>query len=194
MTHMTSSERKTGVQGATVAANVKRLMEEQNLNSGSLARKIAEIDQPTELADGTAVKPAKLADLAIRRIVAGERKVDVDDLVLLAYALGVAPVTLMQPQAKTAGQKVLAPVGEVSAIGVWEWMIGRRPPESMQLSSVGITSGYWDLSGHLVRYILGVVPAWSDEAGNVLRGENTVRSRDLRTYEQRLDDGEQPMF
>lgn len=194
MTRMTSSERKTGVQGATVAANVERLMEEQNLNSNSLARKIADIDQPTETADGEPVRTSKLSALAIRRIVAGERKVDVDDLVLLAYALGVAPVTLMQPHARTSDQQVLTPVGQAPAIGVWEWMIGRRPPESMHLLSFGTAHGYWDLSGHLVRYILGVVPAWSDESENVIGGEKTVRSRDLRTHEQKLADGEQPMF
>ena len=162
MTRMTSSERKTGVQGATVAANVKRLMEEQNLNSGSLARKIAEIDQPTELADGTAVKPAKLADLAIRRIVAGERKVDVDDLVLLAYALGVAPVTLMQEPAPTAGSMVLTPIGPMNAGIVWAWITGRT------------RWGKWpekDASSSDPRYVLGhrlylarANPPWTEEA------------------------------
>lgn len=191
---MTSSERKTGVQGATVAANVKRLMEEQNLNSSSLARKIAEIEQPTELADGTTVKPAKLADLAIRRIVAGERKVDVDDLVLLAYALGVAPVTLLQPHAERQGDAVSTPVGSEPAGGYWEWMIGRRRPEDMQYERMGPPDAYWDIDRTTTRYIMDAVPAWSEESEYALGKSDPAPYVDNRSAEQRISDGEQPMF
>ena len=166
MTRMTSSERKTGVQGATVAANVKRLMEEQNLNSGSLARKSAEIDQPTELADGTAVKPAKLADLAIRRIVAGERKVDVDDLVLLAYALGVAPVTLMQPHTENQTEIVLTPICPTMSVMAWDWLIGQRKFGEMRWDGEShpdpVQAKVYDMA--VRQYVMKVNPAWSREA------------------------------
>ena len=194
MIPMTSSERKTGVQGATVAANVKRLMEEQNLNSSSLARKIAEIEQPTELADGTTVKPAKLADLAIRRIVAGERKVDVDDLVLLAYVLGVAPVTLLQPHTDSGNEPVPTPMGEVPAVGVWEWMIGHRRPEDIGYGPMSRDAGYWPEDIPTRRYMMGAFPEWSEETERAGGKTDWVPHEDRRSTEQRIADGEQPMF
>ncbi|WP_312898749.1 helix-turn-helix domain-containing protein [Corynebacterium variabile] len=161
------SERKTGAQGATVAANVQRLMEEQNLNSNSLARKIAEIEQPTELADGTVVHPSKLAALAIRRIVAGERKVDVDDLVLLAYSLGVSPVTLLQPWTPRGADPILSPLGEVTSGKYWNWIVGqtafgvKRWHPRAEAVHPDDRGDVWEQR----MYVMESTPAWSAEAG-----------------------------
>ena len=161
------SERKTGVQGATVAANVQRLMEEQNLNSNSLARKIAEIEQPTELADGTVVNPSKLAPLAIRRIVAGERKVDVDDLALLAYSLGVSPVTLLQPHTPRGAEPILSPLGEITSGKYWNWIVGqtafgakRWHPRTDPVHPDD-RGDVWEQR----MYVMESTPSWSAEAG-----------------------------
>lgn len=167
MSIMTSSERKTGVQGATVAANVERLMEEQNLNPNSLARKIAEIEQPTELADGTTVRPSKLAPLAIHRIIGGERKVDVDDLVLLAYSLGVSPVTLLQPRTPRGTDQILSPLGEITSGKYWNWIVGqtafgaKRWHPRAEPVHPDERGDIWEQR----MYVMEATPPWSAEAG-----------------------------
>lgn len=114
-----------GASGVTVAANVKRLMESQNLTFAALAAKLENVDR-------------KIPTLGLRKIVAETRRVDADDLVALAVALGVSPVTLLMP----AADDVTDPVhvtgirGPVAAIGVWEWMRGRfaRPGGDGQMN------------------------------------------------------------
>lgn len=64
--------------------------------------------------------------LGLRRMEAGERRADVDDLMALALVLGVSPLALLLP----AGQQV-----EEDEIGnrtfrhdeLWQWAVGDRP-------------------------------------------------------------------
>lgn len=51
----------------------------------------------TELADRCERSGRRLPEISIRRIEAGTRQVDVDDLMLLGTALGVCPVDLLIP-------------------------------------------------------------------------------------------------
>jgi transcriptional regulator with XRE-family HTH domain len=68
----------------TVSANVKRLRKDRNLGLRSLANKLAEAGRP-------------LGHSAVDQIEKGTRRVDVDDLIALAAALDVSPITLLVP-------------------------------------------------------------------------------------------------
>ena len=73
-----------GPTAATVAANVKRLREQQNLGLRALAQRLADVGRP-------------LTHTALDKIERGTRRVDVDDLMALAAALDVSPATLLMP-------------------------------------------------------------------------------------------------
>ena len=59
-----------------VAVNVRILRKMQDLTAAALSRRLDELGQP-------------IRDTGITRIETGDRRVDVDDLVALAQALGV---------------------------------------------------------------------------------------------------------
>lgn len=67
-----------------------------------------------------------IPSLGLRRIEAGERRVDVDDLVALAFVLGVSPLALMLPQGE---QTDTSHVGgrEVRNDALWQWSVGHVP-------------------------------------------------------------------
>lgn len=71
-----------GATGHTVAENVSRQRQALNLNYTELAKRLEGNKRP-------------MAPLALRRIEAGARRVDADDLVALAYALEVSPGELL---------------------------------------------------------------------------------------------------
>ena len=108
--------------GAAVAANIERLRESQNLSYAELSRRLDELGRP-------------IAPLGLTRIRDLQRRVDVDDLVALALALGVSPTTLLLPhsdastEARAAGRK--APVtdgGEQYPLSqIWRWFIAESP-------------------------------------------------------------------
>lgn len=115
---MTTNERQKrvplGATGERVAANIKRLR--GSLQYKELSEKLGKIGRPI---------PA----LGLRRIEAGERRVDVDDLVALAVALGVSPLTLLLP---ADGNSALAsPITGVNRnVGhnvQWMWARGDEP-------------------------------------------------------------------
>lgn len=113
---MTTNRMTTGPTGATVRTNVRRLREDQGVTFAALARRLATL--------GSAI-PA----LGLRRLEAGERRVDADDLAALAVALGTSPATLMMPEADRPGDAV--PVtgsdGRVPAESVWDWLTAQLP-------------------------------------------------------------------
>jgi transcriptional regulator with XRE-family HTH domain len=98
----------------TVSANVKRLRDKQHLGLRGLSKKLGDVGRP-------------LGHSAVDQIEKGTRRVDVDDLVALAVALQVSPVTLLMPDAADEVDPVrLTGLGEpAAAIGVWEWLRGR---------------------------------------------------------------------
>lgn len=107
-----------GSTGKTVAVNVKRLREDQRLAFTDLAAILSKIGKP-------------IPTLGLRHIEADKRRVDSDDLVALAVALGVSPVTLLMPV--TADPEDLAEATgfdhEVPAYALWRWLIGVMPVE-----------------------------------------------------------------
>ncbi|MEU0784170.1 XRE family transcriptional regulator [Streptomyces sp. NPDC006173] len=70
--------------GEVLAANLKRLREEQRLTYVELSNRLTETGRPIPV-------------LGLRRIERGERRVDVDDLLALALVLSAHPVDLLVP-------------------------------------------------------------------------------------------------
>ena len=98
-----------GATGAVVAANTKRLRGAMPYTELSARLKALGRDIPT---------------WGLRKIESGGRRVDTDDLMALAAALGVSPVTLLYPGTPDAAEQ-LAITGlpkPESARVVWEWM------------------------------------------------------------------------
>jgi transcriptional regulator with XRE-family HTH domain len=73
-----------GPAGDTLRLNIKRIREGQRVTYVELSDRLESIGRPIPV-------------LGLRRIERGERRVDVDDLLALAYALGVPPVDLLVP-------------------------------------------------------------------------------------------------
>jgi transcriptional regulator with XRE-family HTH domain len=101
---------RVGPAGKALAANISRIRKARGLTFAEVSARTEEIGQP-------------IAILGLRRIERGERRVDYDDLLTLAVALGVAPVDLMVPD---VSNKVPFPLpgGEVGCATAREWVRG----------------------------------------------------------------------
>jgi transcriptional regulator with XRE-family HTH domain len=123
----------------TVSANVKRLRTEQNLGLRGLSNKLGEVGRP-------------LGHSAVDQIEKGRRRVDVDDLMALATALGVSPITLLMPDMPGAADQMamVAVTGvkhRVPAQDLWHWLSGEVGPPSW----LGVSWPLYDARGR---------PAW----------------------------------
>ncbi len=112
-----------GATGEQVRMNVRRLRERLGLSQSQLARLTAATSRP-------------LAATAINEIENGARRVDVDDLVALAGALGVNPNALLMPDRVGDDHDVeLSGIGTVNSSRAWQWARGYSPirdnPESL---------------------------------------------------------------
>lgn len=100
--------------GKTVSANVRRLREASNLGYAQLARRVK--------AAGRGIP-----ELGLRRIEEGQRRVDTDDLMALAVALDVSPITLLMPPITDVDDAVDTVVGTVIAHQLWRWLAAETP-------------------------------------------------------------------
>lgn len=96
-----------------MAANVARIRDAQRLTYVDLSKRLTDLGRP-------------IAVLGLRRIERGERRVDADDLLALAVALGVPPVDLVIPAdlADDAPYNV-TPTDTAPAGRVREWIGGQ---------------------------------------------------------------------
>lgn len=106
--------------GARVADRVAHFRDARRLSYAELSRMLTDMGRD-------------IAPLGLRRLEAGQRKVDADDLVALALALGVSPLVLMLPTEDGR----LVPDGEVyNRSDIWDWAHGRRALIGDQLDFV----------------------------------------------------------
>ncbi|MGM9474347.1 helix-turn-helix domain-containing protein [Pseudarthrobacter sp. YS3] len=110
---MAGQKIELGPTGRTVADNVKRVRGYRSLNYVELSRKLAELGRP-------------ISPLAVRRIEEGDRRVDVDDLLALAVALGVPPNSLLLPHEDPSPEPTATAVGNAMFLDVWSWADGGR--------------------------------------------------------------------
>ncbi|GAB3169786.1 helix-turn-helix domain-containing protein [Streptomyces incanus] len=107
-----------GPVGEQVRRNTARLREARGLTKKDLSDRVTEM--------GRAVPP-----LGVSRIEAGARRVDADDLVALAVALNVSPLTLLLPDAWDDESVWLADRKRVQSRTAWLWGQGLAPAEDM---------------------------------------------------------------
>jgi transcriptional regulator with XRE-family HTH domain len=147
-----------GPTGETVRARVSQLREEQNLSYTELARRCEDVGRSIPV-------------LGLRRIEAGARRVDVDDVMALAAALDVPPATLLMPD--TTGKEwdttVVETTGQPDGVTLeqlWAWLRGARPTDIPALNKRVADLGYRpdDYAMYKRRYVMWVLRAWPSAA------------------------------
>ena len=114
---MSGTKKEIGPTGEALTAAVAHRRERMGLTYAELSRLLVRNGRD-------------LAPLALRRIEAGTRRVDVDDLVALAAALGCSPITLLVPPGVAADDVVeLTGVRDlaVTAERAWAWLTASYP-------------------------------------------------------------------
>jgi len=121
-----------GATGRDVALNLKRIRTAAGLTQAELSARISDL--------GYKILPA-----SIGKIETQDRRVEVDDLMVLAVALDVSPLGLMMPWTSrpTDTVELTAHSGHVLAYDVWRWAMGSVPIETREqyedaLSDVGV--------------------------------------------------------
>ena len=106
---MAGKKSDLGPTGIDLTHNVRRRRDKLGLSYNELSRRLAEI--------GRDIPP-----LGLRRIEAGTRRVDVDDLMALAVVLGVSPVTLLAPTSSRRALVTATGTGKQPADKLWFWL------------------------------------------------------------------------
>jgi transcriptional regulator with XRE-family HTH domain len=107
-----------GPAGARVAYNVRRLRQQQGLTFKDLSGRLEQLGRPIPV-------------LGLSRLERGERRVDADDLVALAVALGCSPNTLLLPEIELSGlisiEDPLTSKHRARVEDMWAWATGEVP-------------------------------------------------------------------
>lgn len=149
---MSTTRIEIGPTGRTVAANLKRLREERNLSLRALSRLVEERTGRT-----LSVDALNKIENAATGTGSGTRRVDADDLVVLALTFGVnVSALLLPPDARGVGM-VTGLKRKISSFRLWAWAAGELPlpPEDdpgvdqeevlrAKASDTGMWSDYWD--------------------------------------------------
>ncbi|MCV7101524.1 helix-turn-helix transcriptional regulator [Mycobacterium palustre] len=123
---------------------MKRLREERGLPYAELSRRLADI--------GREIPP-----LGLRRIESGERRVDADDLMALAVALGVSPISLLMPASET-GERIVEVTGVdggVECRRLWRWLQAETP-----LLDEKTASARDGARGAFIAFVVRALPSW----------------------------------
>lgn len=103
-----------GAVAARVQHNLRGLRTARRLTQADLSQRLRELGQP-------------ILPTGIAKIEDGTRRVDADDLVALAVALGVTPNRLLLPAGTDDEQVPLTPTRTVTAQEAWRWACGDAP-------------------------------------------------------------------
>lgn len=123
---------ESGPAGRAVAANVATLRARRNLDQRGLARRTADLGRALSVS-------------TISRIEQGDRRVDADDLVVLAMALGCTPNALLLPPVTPLGPAGAdlyeltpgeQPPRRYTANVLWSWATGEQPLGSAEAGEV----------------------------------------------------------
>jgi hypothetical protein len=118
---MAVDDTRIGPAGEVLAASIRRIRTAQRLAFAELSRELDKVGRP-------------IPELGLRRIERGERRVDYDDLLALAYVLRVCPVDLMVSSAANDDDPYpVIPAREFKVGSVREWVSGTNillvPPD-----------------------------------------------------------------
>jgi transcriptional regulator with XRE-family HTH domain len=111
-----SAGRPLGQTGETVRKNIRRIRDSKGISGPELSAKLDELERP-------------IPPLGIHRIESGQRRVDVDDLAVLALALNVSPAALLMPSAGHVDDQVQVtgcPESHNAEL-VWDWLVAEKP-------------------------------------------------------------------
>ncbi|HSS25897.1 MAG TPA: helix-turn-helix transcriptional regulator [Mycobacterium sp.] len=112
---MAGKKSDLGPTGHDLSYNVRRHRQRHNLTYNELSRRLDRA--------GRAIPP-----LGLRNIEAGTRRVDVDDLMGLAVALGISPITLLVPDSDSKRRRVEGTAtGKQFAEDLWAWLRATDP-------------------------------------------------------------------
>src|SRR5580698_6346445 len=114
---MAGKPKEAGPGSECVAANLRRIRQERGLSYAELARRLAALGHP-------------VLDTGLIKIEKGQRRVDVDDLMALAVALGTTPNRLLLPEVEFANPGAsceLTPGIRARVSDVWAWAYGEKP-------------------------------------------------------------------
>jgi len=118
--------------GSTVAEQVRLHRERVGMSFAELSRQL--------LKAGRVIPP-----LGLSRIEAGLRKVDSDDLVCLAIALGVSPITLLLPAGGDPEAEVqITAAQKTQAKRAWHWLSASYPLAGSVLQFYGDALPPWE--------------------------------------------------
>jgi hypothetical protein len=118
---------------------------------------------------------ARHSGVGTRRIEEGDRRVDADDLVALAVALDVSPITLLMPSTTDADGIVAMSAGTATAHQFWRWLAAETP----------LTG---DTASEVFGFIWRSVPNWllGTEYNLVESGLAPNRTQSVRRRERQL--------
>lgn len=111
-----------------VAANLARIRQARGLSTTRLAAALEDLGQP-------------IPPTGITRIEKGQRRVDTDDLVALALALNVSPLTLLLPPRNGQELAALTSACEVTARTAWKWGKGEQTALDYEPGPIATTGG-----------------------------------------------------
>lgn len=114
---MAGIPKQPGPTARRLADSLRRIRRGQNVTTAELSRRLMALGQP-------------VPDTSITKTEQGTRRVDADDLVALALALGVTPNTLLMPETDWLGTRTvheLTPAVAGTAEELWQWAQGERP-------------------------------------------------------------------
>lgn len=115
------------------------------MSTRQLAARLTDLDRPI---------PAT----GITRIEKGTRSVDVDDLVTLAVALSVSPLTLLLPPTSGPTNAEMTTVGELPSWKAWRWARAVEP-----LSEPYTEAEYLEFQTHAAPKEVSAAPPWEHE-------------------------------
>ena len=116
--NMAGRAKEQGPTSVRMARNLKQIRQERGVSYAELARRLRTLLHP-------------ILDTGVMKIEKGERRVDVDDLVALALALGVTPNRLIMPDTDLSGVTttyLLTPAVAGSPVALWQWAQGEKHP------------------------------------------------------------------
>lgn len=126
--------------GETVRSNLRRIRDRQGISGPDLSAKLIDLGRP-------------IPPLGIHRIEAGKRRVDVDDLMALAVALQVSPISLLMPVSDDPEAQVTATgVGPLTAYELLSWLRANGPLQRQaRTANMRLSLPEWDVEYELER-------------------------------------------
>ncbi|MGI5236490.1 helix-turn-helix domain-containing protein [Dactylosporangium sp. CA-139066] len=112
MTSETDGQDKPRTMAEHLAANVRRLREQQRISATDFAERLAKLGAP-------------MGRMGVQRLEKGERRVELTELAALATALDVPPIVLILPLGEVPTVELL-PGKVVDTWSAAQWFSGRR--------------------------------------------------------------------